>query len=322
MTSKHDPADLEEQVKVTRGRKAPFARVADWVTVHPDVEAQGKALYLVLAAHVNMERGDGLVWPSRLAMAEMLGWSRPQTVDKYIKQLEAIGAIDTDDFIRPNGAKGKLYTVHETPPDNYDGITSVSEWHNRRRKALAAADMPKPGRPRKETPTAEAEPAKKTAAPPKKAAAKKTTATAKPEKSPEEQALDQRARKGADLWWERAKKLVTEKSMGPLMGTRRQKSGYYLNVVTRIREALAADYESKLILQALENVGEWSPAKRELDRELRRLSGVRAPRSGRSGRTPIFTNDQFKKDETTPGSPPPPAAPDLDVFGVESDDAA
>ncbi|MEU1221263.1 hypothetical protein [Streptomyces microflavus] len=319
--TRHDPDDLEEQAEATAGRRAPYSATPDWVVIHPDVEAQGKALYCVLNAHVNISKGDGLCWPSRLTMAEMLGYSRPQSMDKYLKQLEAIGAIDIEDWPRPNGAKGKRYTVHQTPPDDFDGITTVSQWHKRRRAALDAAGAPKPGRPRKETPATEKPPARKTAA--KKTTAKKTTAKAQPEKSPEEQALDQRARKGADVWWERAKELVAAKSMGPLMGTPKARSGYYLNVVTRIREALAAEYDSKVILQALENIGEWSPAKRELDRELRRLSGIRAPRTGRGGRAPIFTNDQWTKGESPDSSTPPtPAAPDLDVFGVESDDAA
>ncbi|MEU0857433.1 hypothetical protein ABZ352_18615 [Streptomyces griseofuscus] len=318
----HDPADLEEQVEATLGRKAPYSRIPDWVTLHPDVEPQAVAVYCVLAAHVNISRSDSLVWPSRLAMAEMLGYSRPQSVDKYIKQLEAIGAIDTEDFTRPNGAKGKRYTVHETPPDDFDGVHTLAAWYKRRRDALAAAGgAAKPGRPRKAQPAAPApsEPRRaKKAAPAKKAAARKKAAA---EKSPEELLLDQRARKGADLWWETAKELVEKKRMGPLMGSPRARSGYYLNLVTRIKEALDAGYDSKVILQALESVGEWSPSKRELDRQLRRLTGVVPPRSGRGGRTPMFTNDQW--DGKTPdGAPAASTAPDLDVFGVESDDAA
>ncbi|AWI32672.1 hypothetical protein [Streptomyces tirandamycinicus] len=314
----HDPADLEEQVEATLGRKAPYSRIPDWVTLHPDVEPQAIALYCVLAAHVNISRSDSLVWPTRLAMAEMLGYTRPQSVDKYIKQLEAIGAIDTEDFSRPNGAKGKRYTVHETPPDDFDGVHTLSAWYKRRREGLAAAGpAPKPGRPRKKTPAKADQVAEAPKPAAKKAAAPKPAAK---EKTPEELALDEQARNGADRWWEQAGELVTKKKMGPLMGTPKQKSGYYLNVRTRIREALAAGYDSRVIWQALHDIGEWSPAKRELDRALRRLSGVRPSRANSHGRAPIFTNDQWQQNQPEQDATPAvPAAPDLAVFGVQSD---
>ncbi|MGW7090124.1 hypothetical protein ACWGH2_42445 [Streptomyces sp. NPDC054871] len=328
--SAHVAEDLDEQYEIVAGRKAPFTMVPDWITLHDELDPQAKALYGVMAMHVNVSRKDGVAWPTRLAMAEMLGWTREQSPDKYIQQLEAAGAIDTEEFTRSNGARGKRYYVHQTPPSGYTGATTVAEWYQRRREALdATGPAPKPGRPRKnaaQLKAAKATPAKKPAAaksvdekPVKKTAAKKAAAK---EKTPEELALVEKAQAGADKWWEEAKKLAAAKEMKPLMGTRRQRSGYYLNLRTKIRDALDAGYDSRIIWQALQQLREWSPAKREWESKLAELNGVRVPRRGGT-RTPIFTNAQWSKDEPQPGATPSaPAAPDLGVFGIQSDDAA
>ncbi|MFB8025898.1 MULTISPECIES: hypothetical protein [unclassified Streptomyces] len=335
MTS-HDPIDLEEQMEIVAGRKAPFTMIPDWITLHSELDPQAKALYSVLAMHVNVQKQDQAAWPSRLIMAEILGWSREQTPDQYIQQLEAEGAIETEPFTRPNGAKGKRYYVHQTPPPGYTGPTTVAEWYKRKREALAmAAPTPKAGRPRKNAAalqSAKASPAVRTAGddavvrPAKKTAAKKPAAkrTATKEKTPEELALDKRAQDGADKWWKHAKGLAEAKQMKPLMGSPRQQSGYFLNLRTKIRDALAADYDHVIIWRALVTLGEWSPAKREWETTLASLKGIPVPRRS-GGRAPIFTNAQWNQDGgTPPASAPSPGTtvPDLDDYGFEDDDVA
>ncbi|MER7937818.1 MULTISPECIES: hypothetical protein [unclassified Streptomyces] len=342
----HLPEDLDEQLEIVRGRKAPYTTVPDWVSIHADLDPQAKALYNVLAAHVNTSRDDTLVWPTRLSLAEMLGFSREQSVDKYIKQLVAVGAIDTEEIRRPNGSKGVLYTVHQTPPGDYDGPQTLSAWYARRRAALAAeGPKRKPGRPRKTaapaaTPAAggtSAAPAEEvpdeTAAKPsaKKPPAKKTAAKKTPpeEKSRAEVALDEVAKKAADGWWEELTGRVEKGLTGPLMGTPRAKSGYYLNLRTRIREAFAAGYTKHEVWKALCDLGEWSPAKREFDHALRRARGIPPPARGRH--RPIYQAQQWKTEQgqeepTAPeqeaGSAAGAAAPpDLDAFGVEAQPA-
>ncbi|WP_433860129.1 hypothetical protein [Streptomyces kronopolitis] len=332
--STHLAEDLDEQYEIVAGRKAPFTMVPDWITLHDKLDPQAKALYAVLAMHVNVSKKDGVAWPKRLSMAEILGWTREQSPDKYLQQLEAEGAIDTEEFTRPTGARGKRYYVHQTPPSGYTGPTTVAEWYKRRREALdAAGPTPKPGRPRKdasELRAAKAAPAKETTAaksadekPAKKTAAKKTAAK---EKTPEELALAKKAQDGADKWWTTAKELADKKKMKPLMGSKRQQSGYFLNLRTKIRDALDAGYDSRVIWQALHQLGEWSPAKREWETALAQLNGVPVPRRGGGGRAPIFTNSQWSQGESETGNTPPaqptPAAPDLGVFGIQSDDAA
>lgn len=328
--STHVAEDLDEQYEIVAGRKAPFTMVPDWITLHDELDPQAKALYGVLAMHVNVSRKDGVAWPTRLVMAEMLGWSREQSPDKYIQQLEAAGAIDTEEFTRPNGARGKRYYVHQTPPSGYTGATTVAEWYKRRREALdAAGPAPKPGRPRKDAAALKAAKAATTekpsaaapaeAKPAKKTAAKKTAAK---EKTPEEQALDTKAQDGADKWWKKAKELADAKKMKPLMGSKRQQSGYFLNLRTKIRDALDAGYDSRVIWRALEQLGEWSPAKREWETTLASLNGIPIGRRP-SGRAPIFTNSQWTQGGENPPAPSAgPTTPDLSEYGFEDDDVA
>ncbi len=331
----HDPDELLEQMEFVAGRKAPYTTVPDWITLHEGLDPQAKALYAVLAMHVNVSSKDDVAWPTRLTQAEILGWSREQSVDKYLDQLDVADAIDREAFTRDSGARGVRYYVHQTPPPGYEGPATIKEWYRRRREAIAAAKavQRKPGRPRKavaepspESPAAvPPSPAAKKAAP-KKAAAKQAAPkkTVRKEKTPEEVLLDKRAADGAKLWWETvAPALVVAKKMGPLLADDRQKSGLYLSVRTRIREALKAGYDSRLILTGLENTGEWAPARRELDRELKRLTGVQV--RGRGGTTgPIFTKEQWQApaSSTEGAADAGPSAPDLDVFGVQLDDDA
>lgn len=344
----HLAEDLEEQLEIVAGRTAPYTTVPDWISLHLVLDPQAKALYNVLAAHVNVLRGDGKVWPTRLALAEMLGFSREQSVDRYIKQLLAAGAIETEEIRRSNGAKGVRYTVHQVPPKGYDGPCTLAEWYQRRREALATAEPKrKPGRPRKTTPPAPAPapaeeapaapapaaaeqtpegaapakvPAQKTAA--KKAPAKKTPAkkaAAKPpkEKTPEELELDQLAQTAADAWWEEAKRMVANNDMGPLLGTPKSKSGKFLNLRTRIRAAFAAGYDKREIWRALHELRQWSPPEWQFDKALQKARGVRAPRT--NGPTPLFRNDQWQKDTPqTEGAQHAPAVPDVSEFGLQA----
>ncbi|MBV1940783.1 hypothetical protein KUF83_30070 [Streptomyces sp. BV286] len=323
--SARDLEEAEEQSRAVRGRKAPLTLVPDWVTLHQELDPQAKAVYNVLAMHVNVERGDDECWPSRKTIAGILGFNREQSVDKYLDQLDAADAIDREDMTRPNGAKGVLYIIHQTPPPGYKGITNISDYHSQRRTALAAQGTRKPGRPRKALTAAAAvqtppTPAK-TAASKSGPAKKKATGKAKPaaEKTPEQIALEKEAQQGADAWWKKAALLVDQNEMGPLMGSARQKSGYFLNLRTKIKEALEAGYTKEVVWSALLKTREWSPAKREFDRALRDVTGVRKP--GRGGRAPLFTNDQWKQQQTEQ-APATSAAPDLSAFGVRSRDTA
>jgi hypothetical protein len=50
-------------------------------------------LYIVLLGHHNRTRKDNDVWPSRQVLAEGMGLSKPQSVDKYLAELRDAGLI-------------------------------------------------------------------------------------------------------------------------------------------------------------------------------------------------------------------------------------
>lgn len=62
-----------------------------WVTLA--VSGNAGRIFQLLASHLNHPRGDRLVWPSRASLAQRMGWSRPQSVDRYLRELVAAGAI-------------------------------------------------------------------------------------------------------------------------------------------------------------------------------------------------------------------------------------
>lgn len=122
-----------------RGRRAPFSQVGDWVVVSDRVEPTAKAIYWALEAMTRRDHEDGgtqsrLADPSRETLAEMFGFSRPQSIDRYLDQLLAINAID----VKITPGHPSRYVVHQTPPDGYEGARSMGEWHIRRRRRKEA----------------------------------------------------------------------------------------------------------------------------------------------------------------------------------------
>jgi hypothetical protein len=106
------------------------------------------------------------------------------------------------------------------------------------------------------------------------------------------------------------------------MGSKRQQSGYFLNLRTKIRDALAAGYDHRVIWRALVQLSEWSPAKREWETTLASLNGIPVGRRP-TGRAPMFTNAQWNQaDSDQPPASNGPTAPDLSAYGFEEDDAA
>ncbi|MEV1315416.1 helix-turn-helix domain-containing protein [Micromonospora arborensis] len=53
-------------------------------------------LYGLLLSHVNYQRGDAHVWPSRSTLATRMGMEKAKSVDRYLKQLETAGLIEKE----------------------------------------------------------------------------------------------------------------------------------------------------------------------------------------------------------------------------------
>jgi hypothetical protein len=112
------------------GRRAPFALVPEWVVLAP-ITPPAKALYALLVAHTNSLRGDGIAWPGMDTMAVILGYSRRQSVSRYVRELQRLGALEVR-VTKWAGGRRNTYVVHELPPDGYSGYASVVAFHKER----------------------------------------------------------------------------------------------------------------------------------------------------------------------------------------------
>jgi hypothetical protein len=123
---------------IETGRAAPkFTMAYDWVALIPGLSHQAKALYWHLAMHVNIESGSRSVWPSRQTLAELMGFSRPQSVDKYLDELHAVGAITIvrEQHRDDGGLDSHTYLVHQMPPEGHEGAVTLDEFYKRRKTA-------------------------------------------------------------------------------------------------------------------------------------------------------------------------------------------
>lgn len=121
------------RMKVANGRPfPPFTMAYDWVALS-GISGNAKALYWHLAMHVNIDSESLAVWPSRETLANLMGYSRPQSVDKYIDELESIGAIDVLPEVREDGGKSShTYVVNMAPPAGYSGPLSLRDYYGQR----------------------------------------------------------------------------------------------------------------------------------------------------------------------------------------------
>lgn len=141
-----DVAELDEQLEIASGRRAPFTQLGDWVALS-GVSDHAKALYWHLSMHVSQKRDDFEVWPTRETLADWCGFSRAQSVDRYIDELIEINAIEKFTRTYGNGMRRRnVYVVNQVAPDDYAGPKSLKEFYARRREAaqLDASSVPSP----------------------------------------------------------------------------------------------------------------------------------------------------------------------------------
>lgn len=128
---------LNTPIEIIGGRQpAPYSKTPIWLIFA--VSPMARALYDVLAAHLNYERGDSHVWPTRETLAELMGVKQARSVDKYLKELETAGAIDVIHRKTSKGMRDRnVYVIHHDPPDGYTGPRSMPEYY-RAQKGVSA----------------------------------------------------------------------------------------------------------------------------------------------------------------------------------------
>lgn len=112
------------------GRVCPFAKIPHWVLL-ADIPDKSKTLYTLLNAHVNNHADNCDVVLRQDKLAKMLGLKKAEQVKRYTDPLVALGAVEVRH--ERHGARNMklriVYTVHELPPDGYDGMRSLREFH-------------------------------------------------------------------------------------------------------------------------------------------------------------------------------------------------
>ncbi|WP_372672599.1 hypothetical protein [Amycolatopsis kentuckyensis] len=148
-TPPDDLVELDELLEIASGRRAPYTQLGDWVALS-GVSDHAKALYWHLSMHLNQTRsdhGDFTVWPTRETLADWCGFSRPQSVDRYIDELAEIDAVEKYTKTYGNGMRRRnVYVVNQEPPEDYAGPKSLKEFYARRRATaeLDASSAPSP----------------------------------------------------------------------------------------------------------------------------------------------------------------------------------
>lgn len=141
--------DNAEQMVLQAGRRNPFTQVGDWILL-ANISRNAQLLYWALKAHVNTTRGDNEVWPTQATLAELLDFAPVKgdlaelrdgrKIRPFLKELVAIEAITIRKIRSPDGMRERsLYEVHETPPPEYDGITSLKQFYAKRNERIATA---------------------------------------------------------------------------------------------------------------------------------------------------------------------------------------
>ena len=131
--------DPDEVLAVRTGTRVPFTMVGDWVLLS-DLSVHAKLLYSLLQAHVNVSDKGRRVWPSRDNLAGWMGFSRAQSVDKYLDELVAFGAIEKEQQRTGGGMKTRnVYIVNGEAPAGTSTPTRFADYYAARREQKPAA---------------------------------------------------------------------------------------------------------------------------------------------------------------------------------------
>ncbi|CAL9432560.1 hypothetical protein SUDANB21_02081 [Streptomyces sp. enrichment culture] len=137
-----------------------YAMVPDWITLHPNLKAQSIRAYAFLAMHAPTDGRRRIAFPGQASIARALQMSRADKVIPYLRALEHVGAIRTEEIATPKG-RANRYVLRFNPPPGYTGPTSLSDFYGGERTdnnspwsgwsaATAPARTPPQGYTRKE----------------------------------------------------------------------------------------------------------------------------------------------------------------------------
>lgn len=115
---------IDEQMTVELDGHEPFVQVPLWVVLHPRLSPTAKYLYALLAAHASPDRDT--VWPGRARLASILGLRRAQSVDPYVRELAAWGAVTVERRQLGGMRVRNHYRLRWHPPEGHNGPRTLA----------------------------------------------------------------------------------------------------------------------------------------------------------------------------------------------------
>ncbi len=111
--------DSDEIQWESAGRRAPHTGIQDWVALS-GVSPEAIGLYVLIRIHENADLDAHTA-----TLAAMMGFSRPDKIRRFAKELEDIGAITTRRMGLPSR---NVYRTVPEPPESYEGPRTVAQW--------------------------------------------------------------------------------------------------------------------------------------------------------------------------------------------------
>lgn len=129
----------DDQVRAKRPRQ-PFSLLHHWVFLS-GVSPTAQALFVHLSMHLNSGRADCHVWPGKAALARRLGFGKEQSIDRYMRELVDLGAVEVEAQKSQGGMRTRnIYLIIEEAPEGYGGARSQAEWYAANRGTAAPVD--------------------------------------------------------------------------------------------------------------------------------------------------------------------------------------
>lgn len=102
--------------------------VEDWVILATRLSDREFRVYSILRMHC---QGGGRAFPSQRTIAGMLGIKKTESVGTAIAGLQRLGVLTVSTEKTATGRRN-VYSLHEAPPDGYDGPMSRTEFYSKR----------------------------------------------------------------------------------------------------------------------------------------------------------------------------------------------
>lgn len=127
----------QEHIGVSLNKINPFVIAPHWLLTS-NVSDTAFRIYCILRAHINEQTGEE-AYPSKDAIAAMLGMKKTDSLDPHMKQLVAVGAIEIIREQRGARRRNRYRIATDAPRGTY---ASLGDWYKARKEQLRTNTTP------------------------------------------------------------------------------------------------------------------------------------------------------------------------------------